>query len=108
MAIDASLRTKSRTRNIFAGAGAVFLALAATRATDLMFYDPGLINWAGPQGSFDIVRGRGIAPEQYRYLSHLLVVLLAHMGGFRVAVNVLTFASLAAFFSIVLFAAWPR
>jgi hypothetical protein len=93
---------------ILGGIAVVFLAFAATRATDLMFYDPGLVDWAGPKGSFDIVRGHGIAPEQYRYLSHLLVTLLAQVAGFKLAVNALTFVFLAAFFFIMLFVAWPE
>ncbi len=93
---------------ILGGIAIVFLAFAATRATDLIFYDPGLVDWAGPKGSFDIVRGRGVAPEQYRYLSHLLVTLLAQAGGFKLAVNALTFVFLAAFFFMMLFVAWPE
>jgi hypothetical protein len=98
----------SRRQRILGSIGIVCLAFAATRATDLLFYEPGLTDWAGPQGSFDIVRGRGVAPEQYRYLSHLLVALIAHAGGFKLAVNALAFLSLVAFFFIVLFVAWPE
>lgn len=100
-----ALQYRSR---VLGGIGITLLAFAATRATDLMFYDSGLIAWAGPKGSFDIVRGLGVAPEQYRYLSHFLVTLLAHAGSFRLAVNALAFLSLAAFFFIVLFVAWPE
>ena len=98
----------SLRQRILGSVGIVFLAFAATRATDLLFYDPGLADWAGPQGSVDIVRGRGVAPEQYRYLSHLLVALIGHAGGFKLAVNALAFLSLATFFFIVLFVAWPE
>lgn len=107
--VETKLRSKSPAwGRIIGGVGVVCLAFAATRATHLIF-ESTLINWPGPMGSgsFDIVHGRGVAPEQYHYLPHLLAVLLAKVVGFKIAVNALAFLSLSAFFFVVLYVAWP-
>lgn len=109
MVVETRLRIKSPGWNrIIGGAGLVCLAFAATRTTHLIF-DSALINWPGPMGSgsFDIVHGRGVAPEQYHYLPHLLAAFLAQMVGFRIAVNALAVLSLSAFFLVVMYVAWP-
>lgn len=106
-AYSTDLRYHERMARVVEGRGRILimlalvcLALAASRAADLAFPDLLLSN------SVDVVLGRGAAPDQYRYLPHLLMVGLAQVLPFKAAIEVFVFGFLLAFLWMAMFVAW--
>jgi hypothetical protein len=92
---------------IFGICAILFLAIAATRAGDVLFAVPGA-GEATSQSSIDVVLGRGTAPDQYRYLPHLIVAGLSQVMSYKHAISCFTFFFLSIFLLLTNFAAWPQ
>lgn len=80
--------------------GLACLAFGAARAVDLAAYGFLLSD------SLDVLAGKAAAPDQYRYLPHLLMVGLAKAVGFRAALEVVIFVPLFTFLCLLMFVAW--
>src|SRR5690348_5519005 len=71
------LPTVATSRRLWAFLGVLFLAIGASRATEVFFFtEPAMAFWSGPLSSRAVIDGRAMAPEQYRLVPHLLAVLL--------------------------------
>lgn len=112
-AYSTDLRYHERMARVIEGRGRILimlaivcLALAATRATDLMFFHGRYFNDLAAD-SAAIVRGHGPAPDQYRLLPHLLAASIAPLIGARAAWCLITFGGLSVFLVLLAFIAWP-
>ena len=91
-------------RGVLVGA-VLCLAFGAARASILLAY-PELIQ-DGPAGTIAIVKGHGLAPDQYRYLPHLLLWSFLSVLTYKQAITVFVFGWLAVSLAIIKFLAWP-